>query len=172
MPVFISYRQKDRQVAFAISEKFRANNIKYYLDVVDEESLTTDDITSVITKNIQRCTHLIAVISANTKGSWWVPFEIGEATIISRRICSYAYKTEGAPLLRSTIDIYKSFLPEYLHKWPILVNERDIDAFIRQYKSDKEESITLESLGSISSRLESLSAYGADQFHKNLKASL
>lgn len=92
MPVFISYRHLDREKAVEIANKLRANDINYYLDVIDEESKSTDDITSVITKNIKKSTHLLAVISPNTNGSWWVPFEIGEATISNRRICSYAYK--------------------------------------------------------------------------------
>lgn len=63
MSVFISYRHTDRNTAMAIARKLLTNNIKYYLDVVDEESRNADDITEVITKNIKQSTHLIAVIS-------------------------------------------------------------------------------------------------------------
>ncbi|HHP0304194.1 toll/interleukin-1 receptor domain-containing protein [Acinetobacter baumannii] len=172
MPVFISYRSKDREVALTIVQKLRANNIEFYLDVIDEESVNTNNITEVITKNIQRCTHLMAIISPNTQGSWWVPFEIGEATVINRRICSFAYNTTGLTLTRSTMHIYKSFLPEYLHKWPVLLHERDLQNFIFQYKKDNEKHALYDSIDTDSTTFSTLSKHGADEFHKNLKAML
>jgi hypothetical protein len=45
MPVFISYRHSDRSHAIAISTRLKQANIKTYLDVLDPESQTTDDIT-------------------------------------------------------------------------------------------------------------------------------
>ena len=52
MPVFISYRHMDRAYAMAINSRLIGANIKTYLDVLDLESQTTDDITGVITSNI------------------------------------------------------------------------------------------------------------------------
>lgn len=63
MPVFISYRHIDRPQAMAINAQLMQANIKTYLDVLDPESQTTDDITGVITRNITECTHLLAVVS-------------------------------------------------------------------------------------------------------------
>ena len=172
MPVFISYRHLDREKAREIARKFDENRISYYFDMIDDESKSTDDITTVITKNIKKSTHLLAIISPNTNGSWWVPFEIGEATITNRRICSYAYKQYTQihrPLLQYN---YKSFLPEYLHKWPILLSNDDLDAFIQQYKRDKllfESSISMESRGS---DFTSLTKNGAEKFHDELKKML
>ena len=170
MPVFISYRHKDRGVALAVAQRLLDNNIKFYLDVVDEESLNTQDITEVITKNIQRCTHLMAIISPNTQGSWWVPFEIGEATVIDRRICSYAYNPGGYYLTKANLYLYRSFLPEYLRKWPVLLNDPDISNFISEYKRDTRSSALFDSVGNPSFR--NLTKNGADQFHRNLKAVL
>lgn len=173
MPVFISYRAKDREVALQIAKKFREHGIEFYLDVIDEESInSTSNITEVITKNIKRCTHLIAIISPNTKGSWWVPFEIGEASIINRRICSFAYNTSGYPLTKSNMYLYKSFLPEYLHKWPILLNAKDVDNFILQYKQDNQNNVLLDSINRDSNRFGALTKKGADDFHNKLKAML
>ena len=45
MPVFISYRHTDRAHAMAINSRLIQANIKTYLDVLDPESQTTDDIT-------------------------------------------------------------------------------------------------------------------------------
>ncbi|WP_337120035.1 toll/interleukin-1 receptor domain-containing protein, partial [Staphylococcus aureus] len=85
MSVFISYKHLDRNLALQIDERLKINGIKTYLDVLDAESQSTESITTVITKNIAMCTHLIAVVSKETATSWWVPFEIGEATISAKR---------------------------------------------------------------------------------------
>ncbi|MEN8342597.1 TIR domain-containing protein [Acinetobacter baumannii] len=168
MPVFISYRHTDRQKALDVATKLRINNITCYLDVIDDESKTTNDITEVITKNIKKCSHLLAIISPNTNGSWWVPFEIGEATIADRRICSYAYK-EFTFLWRSSLSNYKSFLPEYLHKWPLLLSDYDLDIFIQEYKKDSERA-SFEDIRSTT--FSSLTRTGAEDFHRKLKGLL
>ncbi|MCP1421460.1 hypothetical protein J3D47_005703 [Pseudomonas laurylsulfativorans] len=156
MPVFISYRHMDRAYAVSINARLIQANIKTYLDVLDAESQTTDDITGVITRNISECTHLLAVVSEKTALSWWVPFEIGEATITNRRICSF--KTGPTEL------------PLYLDKWPKLTSERDIEFFIDAYRSEatQKRAMGLESVtGSESVR--SVNKSNADRFHAELK---
>lgn len=157
MPVFISYRHMDRAYAISINTRLIQANIKTYLDVLDAESQTTDDITGVITRNISECTHLLAVVSEKTALSWWVPFEIGEATITNRRICSF--KTGPTEL------------PLYLDKWPKLSSERDIEFFIVAYRNELtvKRSMSLESVtGSESVR--SVNRTNADRFHTDLKS--
>ena len=154
MPVFISYRHMDRAYAMAINSRLIRADIKTYLDVLDLESLTTDDITGVITRNITECTHLLAVVSEKTALSWWVPFEIGEATISNRRICSF--RTGPAEL------------PLYLDKWPKLSTESDLDFFIDAYREEvsNERSMSLES---ISESVKGNYKRDADMFHEQLK---
>jgi hypothetical protein len=157
MPVFISYRHMDRAYAININTRLIQANIKTYLDVLDAESQTTDDITGVITRNISECTHLLAVVSEKTALSWWVPFEIGEATITNRRICSF--KTGPTEL------------PLYLDKWPKLTSDRDIEFFIDAYRNEStlKRSMSLESVnGSESAR--SVNRSNADRFHTDLKS--
>lgn len=154
MPVFISYRHSDRAMALQIDARLKSKGIKTYIDVLDVESQSTDDITTVITKRIAECTHLMAVVSQDTAKSWWVPFEIGEATIISRRIASF----------KTGI----SALPEYLQKWPVLANERDIDIFADAYRKDVVRTISTESLDSVLGSVTSKKS-SADEFHRNLK---
>jgi hypothetical protein len=156
MPVFISYRHMDRARAIAINTRLMQANIKTYLDVLDAESQTTDDITGVITRNISECTHLLAVVSEKTALSWWVPFEIGEATITNRRICSF--KTGPTEL------------PLYLDKWPKLSNEKDLEFFIDAYRNEgtTKRSMLLDSVtGTQSHRTANKS--NAEQFHEALK---
>jgi hypothetical protein len=154
MPVFISYRHTDREQAMSINHRLVQANIKTYLDVLDTESQQTDDITAVITRNITDCTHLLAVVSQETAKSWWVPFEIGEATISNRRICSY--------------KIGPSALPLYLDKWPKLSGEADINFFIDAYR---EETLSSRSMGleSFSESVRSVYKREADLFHDKLK---
>ncbi|NWL23714.1 toll/interleukin-1 receptor domain-containing protein [Pseudomonas umsongensis] len=157
MPVFISYRHMDRAYAISINTRLIQANIKTYLDVLDAESQTTDDITGVITRNISECTHLLAVVSEKTALSWWVPFEIGEATITNRRICSF--------------KIGPTELPLYLDKWPKLSSEKDIEFFIDAYRNEStlKRSMSLESVtGSESVR--SVNRTNADRFHTDLKS--
>jgi hypothetical protein len=125
--------------------------------VLDAESQTADDITGVITRNISECTHLLAVVSEKTALSWWVPFEIGEATITNRRICSFRTGPTELPL--------------YLDKWPKLTSDRDIEFFIDAYRNEStvKRSMSLESVtGSESVR--STNRTNADRFHTDLKS--
>ncbi|VVO61269.1 hypothetical protein PS732_00827 [Pseudomonas fluorescens] len=154
MPVFISYRHMDRAYAMAINSRLIRANIKTYLDVLDLESQTTDDITGVITRNITECTHLLAVVSEKTALSWWVPFEIGEATISNRRICSF--RTGPAEL------------PLYLDKWPKLSTESDLDFFIDAYREEVSNKRWM-SLESMSESVKGSYKRNADMFHEQLK---
>ncbi|MFJ7315344.1 toll/interleukin-1 receptor domain-containing protein [Pseudomonas sp. NPDC098747] len=154
MPVFISYRHMDRAHAIAINSRLIQANIKTYLDVLDPESQTTDDITGVITRNITECTHLLAVVSEKTALSWWVPFEIGEATISNRRICSF--KTGPAEL------------PLYLDKWPKLSTDSDLNFFIDAYREEvsSKRSMTLDSSNE---SVKGTYKRNAEVFHDQLK---
>ncbi|WP_298910799.1 toll/interleukin-1 receptor domain-containing protein [uncultured Psychrobacter sp.] len=174
MSVFISYRHTDRNTAAQIAREFDANNIKYYFDVTDDESRSTEDITEVITKNIKKSTHLLAIVSPSTTGSWWVPFEIGQATISNRRICSYAVKNSSLNLSGMSFSFLKGFLPEYLQKWPILVSRIDLHKFIEQYKLDTITVSTESARGGIfeSQNEKVLTKAGASNFHQSLKREL
>lgn len=155
MSVFISYRHTDRLKANEINNKLRNAGIETYLDVLDGESQTTNDITNVITENIKKSSHLLAIVSQSTVLSWWVPFEIGEATITNRRICTYHHGVDK--------------LPEYLDKWPKLTQMRDLEFFISEYKRDSLNSrAALESFELNKSQF-SRDKGKADAFHKALK---
>lgn len=156
MSVFISYRHTDRVTALLIQQRLSERGIQTYLDVLDVESINAENITATISKNILQATHLIAVMSHDTAKSWWVPFEIGEATITNRRIASYR---TGAVQL-----------PEYLEMWPQMSELRHLDHFISEYQSQKSRSL----FESFESRSASRTDEGglAREFHANLKAKL
>ncbi|WGL26774.1 toll/interleukin-1 receptor domain-containing protein [Pectobacterium brasiliense] len=156
MTVFISYRHTDFSIAKAINKKLNEAGIKTYLDKLDLESQTTEDITSVITNKISQSSHLIAIVSERTALSWWVPFEIGEATITGRRIASY--------------QADNSKLPEYLDKWPKMKTENHLNSFIQEYKDELSFLFENEYLGG-EDFMKSFSGNvkNANDFHQKLK---
>jgi len=156
MPVFISYTSADRSTALMIDAALKRNSISTYLDVLDAESNSTDNITEVITKNIVSCSHMIALVSDRTKSSWWVPFEIGEATISDRRIASF--------------KVGDSTLPEYLSKWPIMTKDRHLQDFIRFYHGDTTTPSSIDEAKR--SRQFSYNTKSPQLFHDNLKRSI
>lgn len=165
MPVFISYRHTDRQLAISIDQKLKSEGIKTYLDVLDEESLlSTEDITNIITRRMKECTHLLAIISDDTSKSWWVPFEIGEATFAENRIATFQK------------DIDDDKLPIYLKKWPKMKMLSHIEYFILSYKNDMKYTPSMESVSANDGYKKMYESRGytttADQFHKALKRSL
>lgn len=151
MTVFISYRHSDRSCAIEIDNYLRRSGIETYLDVLDPESQTSRNITEVITKNIARSTHMIAVISHDTAKSWWVPFEIGEATISATRISSYRTGYTA--------------LPEYLEMWPQMTRMNHLSLFVEEYR--REKTVALNRRGIFDSATSGKDA--AENFHKSLK---
>jgi len=152
MPVFISHRKIDSVRAKMISMSFWLEGVKHYLDELDEEIKITDDITSLIMQRVDECSHMMVVVSKNTQGSWWVPFEIGVASKAERRITTYSSGGHTA-------------LPDFLSKWPILRNNDDLKEFIKLYKRDTAVPIIE---GRPFSKAE-YTIYNSDVFHRELK---
>ena len=116
--------------------------------MLDPQLQSTDDITSVIVTRVRQCTHLMAVTSANTVSSWWVPFEIGVATDQDRRISTYTLEATN--------------LPDYLKKWPVLKSKAHLDQFIDLYQRDK--------VVAFSESAAARTVTSADNFHQSLKS--
>lgn len=105
--IFISHRKLDRDAALVIANHLKNLNVDIYIDEYDRllSAATTVGDTAKIVEYIENgiltSTHLLGIVSPNTKGSWWVPFEIGSAR---QKNLSIAY------LLLDNVD----YLPEYL----------------------------------------------------------
>lgn len=98
MPVFISHRTADDAQAQVLSQRLiTKHNIRCYLDHFDPQARTTREITDLIVSRINTCTHLMALVTNATVGSWWVPFEIGVARQGDRRITSFVANTVTLP---------------------------------------------------------------------------
>ena len=156
MPVFISHRKADTATAVRANSRLKQYGIPTYLDVLDLALQSPENVTQKILAGLQPCTHLLAIISAETAGSWWVPFEIGVATNADKRITSFSIATARANL------------PDYLLVWPVLTRDEQIEMFAMRYLKDRK---TLEK----SYRLEEAQRtpiQSAADFHRLLKRDL
>lgn len=152
MPVFISHRTADDDLADRVYVYLTSQKISCYIDNLDRETKTTADITELILRRLSLTSHLIAVVTQNTAGSWWVPFEIGVATEAAKRIASYTR--------------YRVLLPEYLLRWPALQGDLDLSAFAAEYKRDRSILERRAGFGRAEQRSD------AESFHRSLKAAI
>ena len=129
MPVFISHRTADDTMARYVADRLRnVHRITVYIDDIDQELRRvrgTPAITAMLVNRITACTNLLAIVSQNTQGSWWVPFEIGVARQAPRVITSMTNQAD-------------SDLPEYLLEWPRLRGDAAIDTYARLYKEQRQ----------------------------------
>ncbi|MGK3982333.1 toll/interleukin-1 receptor domain-containing protein [Sorangium sp. So ce136] len=96
--VFISHKWEDQEVARLVAKEMEALGLDYWLDVDDDDCMAAaregneDAICRAVERGLQNSTHLLALISKRTKGSWWVPFEIGAARAYSRTLVFLVHK--------------------------------------------------------------------------------
>jgi len=160
MPVFISHRTVDNEIAKHVAERLKNHHgIPIYIDDIDQEVRQvqgTAAITALLVQRINMCTNLLAIVSENTKGSWWVPFEIGVARQVPRTITSLTNQGDAS-------------LPEYLLEWPRLRGDAAIDTFARIYNEQRRvlTEQVLRNQAPVSRQL----GY-VDQFHASLKKAL
>ncbi len=145
MKVFISHTTSDDVVARKVYNRLtKVHEIDCYIDDIDIELAKNrgkSSITPLLVKRLRECDTLLAVVTENTKNSWWVPFEIGTAREIPMIISSFTNLSEPS------IYSFQNVLPEYLLEWPRLRTDEDIDAFAVAYKKRNliSESFGLES---------------------------
>jgi len=159
MPVFISHRTTDNAIAIQVFARLtQTHGITCYIDDVDQrlKVATQTDLTKRLVEMINKCTNLLAVISANTEGSWWVPFEIGVAKQSPRVICTMT-------------NLLDTSLPAYLMEWPRLRGDKAIDEFAKLYKLQRQllNEQVLEKRAIASVQLNTV-----DAFHRTLKTTL
>lgn len=160
MPVFISHRTADDALARQAANRLKNyHGIDCYIDDIDQElkrAQGTPAITALIVRRLNQCTNLLAIVTANTEGSWWVPFEVGVARQAPRVITTFTNQSDYS-------------LPEFLREWPRLRGETAIDEFAALYKAQKQilRDQVLEKRAMFSDQLNAV-----DRFHQQLKARL
>ncbi|MCK6565115.1 MAG: toll/interleukin-1 receptor domain-containing protein [Dehalococcoidia bacterium] len=96
--VFISHKWEDKEAAQVVARELAELGIDYWLDIDDDASVSAaqarDDkaLSEAIERGIQNSSHLLALLTPRTKGSWWVPYEIGAARAYSRSLVFLIHK--------------------------------------------------------------------------------
>jgi hypothetical protein len=83
--VFISHRRADKPLAEAVAAVLGAGHLHYWLDEDDQDAQLAADLGMAgdqalvfsIERGVRHCTQMLGLLSAETRGSWWVPYEIG-----------------------------------------------------------------------------------------------
>lgn len=156
MPVLISYRHPQRLDAYIISERLKLEGIATHLDLFDSDvGLSADDISGLISSNINCCTHVISVLSQDNADSWWVPFQLGAATLSNRRV--------------SLFQCIDSTVPDHLDKWPVMSSREHIDLFVLAYH---DEQTFKRSIARDATDADATNRLNAGFFHADLKAKI
>lgn len=160
MPVFISHRTTDDTLAKTVRDRLtNTHRITCYLDDLDKQAGIANKsklVTALIVKRLTECTNLLVVVTKNTQGSWWVPFEVGVARQAPRIITSYT-------------NLVQDELPEFLTEWPVLRGNGAIDTFASIY--NKQAPIVKRSfIENFSAASEGIAGVAA--FHRQLKDAL
>lgn len=132
--LFISHRQKDEIRAREIAGIAQKVGFQYWLDVLDPDLLSIAATATptpqqslrlavLIEVALVNSTHILALMTANTKGSMWVPYEYGRAKDSSPNSLSAAYWIDAG--LEQQLQRTGEQLPEYLLL--SLRTERDVD---------------------------------------------
>lgn len=102
--VFVSHKSDDSPLAAKVAAAIRNNDLDVWLDIADPNiGNAGPDLAEYIQGVLRHSKALMAVVTGNTKGSWWVPFEIGMAFEMPRWLTSFGNKNLN---------------PEFLLKWP------------------------------------------------------
>lgn len=116
--VFISRSRLDKEKARGVADALKASKVDYYFDENDDELQLADEqgdhlkVVVCIAKGLIACTHLLGIVTENTRQSWWVPYEIGRAAGEGRD-CAHL------------IDKDISELPAYIRAARILANRKE-----------------------------------------------
>ena len=125
--VFISHKSTDMEAAEAVANYLMSNNIDVYLDKMDpglQQKVDENDsqgIVDSINAAIKCSTHIIVLVSDQTKESWWVPYEVGFS------------KSEGKNIASALLVGYVDGFPDYLK----------IERTIKSFKEFKDYAIEI-----------------------------
>lgn len=122
--IFISHKYEDLEAAKAVANCIMDYGIDVYLDDRDcelqkaVEDQDSKKIVSCIENGIKESTHILILVTENTRKSWWVPYETGYAKGVNKEIASL--------LLKSAEDF-----PDYLKIEKTLTGFNDLIQYIR-----------------------------------------
>lgn len=84
--IFISHKDEDTEAAMALANHIMQHfGYNVYLDIYDcnlqraDNANDPEGVVTAIHSALKIASHLICIISEKSKGSWWIPYEIGYA---------------------------------------------------------------------------------------------
>jgi hypothetical protein len=116
--VFISHKSEDTDFARKIGRALKELQIDIWLDIDDKHTQQANDLdddkklAEAIERGLIHSTHLLALLSPRTQGSWWVPYEIGSARGMEKQLVFLVHKQVKE-------------LPAYLHFGKKLLDQND-----------------------------------------------
>ena len=156
MAIFISHTTADDYVARQVYDRLtRQHSITCYLDDLDRQGSSTN-VTALVVRRLKDCTNLLALVTQNTKSSWWVPFEVGVAREAPRIITTFT-------------NLESNGLPAFLKEWPVLRGNNAIDTFANYYKQQA-PALKRTMNNKLAAAAEGME--GVESFHRQLKAAL
>lgn len=77
--VFLSYRRADRDYVARVVELLRKVSAKIYVDYLDDElpNIPSDETAKILRTRIMRSKKIIQLVTPNSSGSKWMPWELG-----------------------------------------------------------------------------------------------
>lgn len=158
MRVFISHKREDTELAKKYAEDFENLGFSFYLDAYDSHISKSNDRGSLINQEIIQSTDLLVIHTKHTKGSWWVPFEVGLSTAAKNRIVTITHV--NAPEL-----------PSFLRKWPIVTSNKEYAIYLSELKKQNTELLTESRNINFAKSMESLlrTTNTSETFHNKLK---
>ena len=120
--VFLSYRSADQGTALQLAANLDELGHQVFIDVHDGtiESDSTNIDQALVTA-ITKADTMVIVVSDNTQGSWWVPWEIGVSTPFQKPRAMYMASTSKP-------------LPAYLEKLPRLLTATSVNQWVIKNK--------------------------------------
>ena len=114
--VFLSYRHTDKNTAWDLAHYLDQRGIRVFIDVHDDSLVPgqedLDDATA-----INNARTMIIVVSDETQGSWWVPWEVGVSTPFGKPRATYKPQTSRP-------------LPAYLARLKKLLNSTEAESWV------------------------------------------
>ena len=116
--VFLSYRHTDEATAWHLARYLDLRDIRVFIDVHDNTLAPGHgDLDNALMTAIDNSNTMIIVVSDETQGSWWVPWEVGVST------------PSGIPkalyMAQASLP-----LPDYLEKLKRLWNPAEADSWV------------------------------------------
>ena len=116
--VFLSYKHADQSTALGLANDLDQKGRRVFIDVHDDTLMPGHrDLDDALVTAISKSETMIIIVSDETQGSWWVPWEIGVATPSRKPKAMYKPQTNKS-------------LPTYLEKLPRLRNSSEANVWV------------------------------------------